>query len=241
MADPLVLLHGFTQTGGAWDATRERLATLAPGGETIAPDLRGHGRNAAARPIDTEHLVADVLAMTPGRFALAGYSMGGRLALHVALAAPHRIRHLILVSTTAGIHDPDRSAQRRADDEALAADIERDGVAAFADWWAKLPLWRTQSAEVRAAARAERVGQDPAGLAASLRGFGTGSMPDVWERLKVLNLPVTIVVGSEDERYREIARKLHTMMPWARVVVVAGVSHAVPLEAPGALARAMIR
>jgi 2-succinyl-6-hydroxy-2,4-cyclohexadiene-1-carboxylate synthase len=241
MADPLVLLHGFTQTGHAWDATRERLAALAPGGEIIAPDLRGHGTNAAARPIDTEQLVADVLALTPGRFALAGYSMGGRLALHVALAAPQRIRHLILVSTTAGIRDPERSAQRRADDEALAAEIERDGTEAFADRWAQLPLWRTQSPEVRAAARAERVAQDPAGLAAALRGFGTGSMAHVWDRLKILNLPVTIVVGSEDERYREIARKLHGQMPWARVVVVAGVSHAVPLEAPGALARAMIR
>jgi 2-succinyl-6-hydroxy-2,4-cyclohexadiene-1-carboxylate synthase len=167
--------------------------------------------------------------------------MGGRLALHVALAAPHRIRHLILISTTAGIRDLERSAQRRADDEALAAAIERDGTEAFADRWAQLPLWRTQSDEVRAAARAERVAQDPAGLAAALRGFGTGSMPHVWDRLKVLNLPVTIVVGSEDERYREIARKLHGQMPWARVVVVAGVSHAVPLEAPGALARAMLR
>lgn len=241
MADPLVLLHGFTQTGRAWDATRERLATLAPGGETIAPDLRGHGTNAAARPIDTEHLVADVLALTPGRFALAGYSMGGRLAFHVALHAPHRVRHLILVSTTAGIRDPERSARRRADDEALADELERDGIEAFADRWGALPLWRTQSDEVRDAARAQRLAQDPAGLAASLRGFGTGAMPHVWDRLQALNLPVTIVVGSEDERYREIARKLHSVMTWAKVVVVAGVSHAVPLEAPGALARAMIR
>ena len=74
---------------------------------------------------------------------------------------------------------------------------------------------------------------------ASLRGFGTGSMPHVWDRLQYLNLPVTIVVGSHDERYREIARKLHERMSWAKVVVVAGVSHAVPLEAAGALARTL--
>lgn len=241
MADPLVLLHGFTQTGRAWDATRERLRQFAPDVEAVAPDLRGHGASAAARPIDTEQLVADVLALTPGRFALAGYSMGGRLALHVALRAPHRIRRLILISTTAGIRDPQRREQRQADDEALAADLERDGIEAFADRWGALPLWRTQSAEVRAAARAERLGQDPHGLAAALRGFGTGTMPHVWDRLGVLNLPVTIVVGSEDERYREIARKLHGQMPWAKVVVVGGVGHAVPLEAPGALARAIMR
>jgi 2-succinyl-6-hydroxy-2,4-cyclohexadiene-1-carboxylate synthase len=241
MADPLVLLHGFTQTGRAWDATRERLAQFAPQLETIAPDLRGHGANAAVRPIDIEHLVADVLAQTPGRFALAGYSMGGRLALHVALQAPHRVRRLTLISTSPGIRDEERRAQRRADDEALAADLERDGIEPFADRWGRLPLWRTQSDEVRAFARAERLSQNPHGLAAALRGFGSGTMPHVWDRLRHLNLPLTIVVGSEDDRYREIARKLHTQMSWAQVVVVAGVSHAVPLEAPGALARALAR
>jgi 2-succinyl-6-hydroxy-2,4-cyclohexadiene-1-carboxylate synthase len=241
MADPLVLLHGFTQTGRAWDVTRERLRQFAPQIEPIAPDLRGHGANAAVRPIDTQHLVDDVLALTPGRFALAGYSMGGRLAFHVALHAPHRVRHLILVSTTPGIRDEERRQQRRADDEALAAELEREGIEAFADRWGRLALWRTQSDAVRAAARAERLSQDPHGLAAALRGFGTGTMPHVWDRLGALNLPVTIVVGSEDERYREVARKVHERMPWAKVVVVAGVGHAVPLEAPGALARAMIR
>ncbi len=241
MADPLVLLHGFTQTGRAWDATRDRLAQFAPQVQVIAPDLRGHGANAAVRPIETEYLVEDVLALAPGRFALAGYSMGGRLAFHVALHAPHRVRHLVLISTTAGIRDPERREARRADDEALAAALERDGIEPFADRWGELPLWRTQSDAVRAAARAERLGQDPHALAASLRGFGTGAMAHVWDRLRALNLPVTIVVGSEDERYREIARKLHAQMPWARVVVVAGVGHAVPLEAPGALARAILR
>ena len=182
-----------------------------------------------------------MLALTDGRFALAGYSMGGRLALQVALAAPHRIRHLVLISTTAGIRDPDRRAQRRADDEALAADLERDGIEAFAERWEQLPLWRTQSEEVRAVAREQRLAQDPAGLAACLRGFGTGTMPHAWDRLKTLNMKVTIVVGSEDERYREIARTMHGQMSWAKVMVVAGVGHSVPLEAPGALARAIIR
>lgn len=237
MADPLVLLHGFTQTGAAWDQVR----ALLGGRETHAPDLRGHGARAGDRPIDTATLVADVLEAAPPRFDLAGYSMGGRLALHVALAAPGRVRRLALIATTAGIADPEEAQRRREADEELAVLLERDGIEAFADRWGALPLFARQTEAQRARARAMRLGQDPAGLAAALRGFGTGAMEPVWDRLAALNLPVTIVVGSEDERFREVARRLHAAMPWARVVVVAGAGHGLPLEAPGALARALER
>jgi 2-succinyl-6-hydroxy-2,4-cyclohexadiene-1-carboxylate synthase len=65
-------------------------------------------------------------------------------------------------------------------------------------------------------------------------------MPAVWDRLTHLKIPVTIVVGSEDEKFRATARRMHKRMTWAKVVVVAGAGHALPLEAPGALAREIL-
>ncbi len=239
MGDPLVLLHGFAQTGAAWDGVRAALATRDPGLETHAPDLLGHGANGTSATADTAALVADVLAHAPQRFALAGYSMGGRLALQVALAAPGRVRRLTLISATAGLDDPEEAARRRADDEALADEIERDGIEAFTERWGALSLWDGQPEDVRAAARDQRLRQQPGGLAASLRGFGTGAMEPVWGRLPSLNLPVTILVGGRDEKFRAIARRMHEAMPWAKVVVVADAGHALPLEAPGAVARAL--
>lgn len=236
MSPPLVLLHGFSQTGRSWDGVRAALG----GVETLAPDLRGHGGAAGARPIETAALVADVLALAPpGRFALAGYSMGGRLALHVALAAPERLAGLGLISTTAGIEDVDERAARRAADEALADEIERDGIEAFAERWAALALFASQSPEVRARAQRERLAQDPAGLAASLRGFGTGAMEPVWSRLGELSMPVAVIVGEADAKFRAIGDRLVEALPAGRLALVPGAGHALPLEAPEAVAAAL--
>jgi 2-succinyl-6-hydroxy-2,4-cyclohexadiene-1-carboxylate synthase len=233
MAAPLVLLHGFAQTGAGWDDVR---AALGDDREVLAPDLRGHGAAAAARPIDTAALVADVLALAPARFALAGYSMGGRLALHVALAAPERVTALGLVSTTAGLDDPSDRAARRAADEALADDLERDGIAAFVARWEALPLWAGQPPELTARIRPQRLAQDPAGLAASLRGFGTGAMEPVWDRLAGLDIPATILVGERDTLFTALGERLRAALPAAELHVVSGAGHALVLEAPAAVA-----
>jgi pimeloyl-ACP methyl ester carboxylesterase len=122
MRETLVLLHGFTQTGRSWDPV---LAALGPARyRALAPDLRGHGGAGARRPIGFPEVVADVLATAEGDITLVGYSQGGRVALHAALAVPARIRRLVLVSTTAGLEDPQARADRRAADEELAARME---------------------------------------------------------------------------------------------------------------------
>src|SRR5919108_976871 len=104
MAETVVLLHGFAGTRDAWDLVADRLDPERY--RPLALDLRGHGEAAAKRPITFAACVADVAAAAPERFVLCGYSMGGRIALHVALAHPDRVSRLVLVASTAGIEDP---------------------------------------------------------------------------------------------------------------------------------------
>ncbi len=232
----LLLLHGFTATGRSWDPVRRRLdaGRYTP---VLAPDLRGHGEAGDARPATIAACVDDLRQPEP--FALAGYSMGGRVALHLALADPSRVTRLVLVSTSAGLSDPAERAERRRADDELADGLERAGLEAFARWWGGQPLFAGQGAEASALAHRDRLRNSAAGLAASLRGMGTGAMDPVWDRLGELTLPAVVVCGERDAKFRALGEQLVDGLPDAELVVVPGAGHAVHLEAPEAVAAAV--
>jgi 2-succinyl-6-hydroxy-2,4-cyclohexadiene-1-carboxylate synthase len=172
---------------------------------------------------------------------LAGYSMGGRVALHAALARPQLVQRLVLVGASPGLASERERAERRAADEALADRIEEIGVEAFAAEWAALPLWEGQSERVRAAANADRLRNTAGGLAAALRGLGTGTLPSLWERLPELACPVTLLAGERDAKFRAIADRMAERLPQAEVVAVSGAGHAAQLERPDLVAAALAR
>jgi 2-succinyl-6-hydroxy-2,4-cyclohexadiene-1-carboxylate synthase len=230
----VVLLHGFTHTGASWDPV-----VAALDHEAVAPDIRGHGSASAVEPVTLEAVVGDVSALAPGRFALVGYSMGGRIALHVGLAMEERVRRLVLVGASPGIaHAAEREARLRAD-LALADEIERLSIEEFATRWAQTPVLAGQPASVAARVGEDRLRNTPAGLARALRGLGTGALPPVWDRLGELTMPVALVVGERDEKFSAIAFQMAGAIERSEVVVVAGAGHAVHLEAPATVAEAI--
>jgi 2-succinyl-6-hydroxy-2,4-cyclohexadiene-1-carboxylate synthase len=236
MLPTLVLLHGFTQTRQSWRRTARALAGRY---RAITPDLPGHGQ-ALHRTPSFDATAAYVRALAPTHpFTLVGYSMGGRIALHTALALPHSIDRLILVGASPGIADPQERAQRRQADEALADRLETTSIEDFATEWGSQPLFSGQPERVRAAAYADRLRNTPHGLAQALRGLGTGIMEPLWERLPELTIPVTLVTGERDEKFHAIAERMLARLPAATHVVVPGTGHAAQLEDPEAVADAI--
>lgn len=239
MAQSIVMLHGFGGTHRAWDAVVAELEpTRGQSYRPLALDLPGHGSAARVRPIGFADCVSAVLAQAPSRFVLAGYSLGGRLALRVALAAPRRVSALVLVSSSAGIADPHERARRRTADDLLAAELEGGPFAQWVDRWRRQPLFADDPAWVSATARSDQLRNDPASLAVALRGIGTGQMEPLWERLGELAMSAVVLVGERDQRYRALGRELADGLVRGRLAVVPG-GHALLIENPRAVAAAI--
>lgn len=238
MAPTLVLLHGFTHTGASWDPVRSELGERYT---ALAPDIRGHGTASDREPVTLEAVLADIDAAAPAALTLVGYSMGGRIALQFALARPDRVERLVLVGASPGLADPDEREQRRRADERLADQAERSTIEEFEERWARTPALAGQPADVREAVRRDRLRNTPAGLARALRGLGTGALPSAWERLAELSVPVTLIAGERDRKFRDIATQMARSIPGATVEVVAGAGHAAHLEAPRQIARIIAR
>jgi 2-succinyl-6-hydroxy-2,4-cyclohexadiene-1-carboxylate synthase len=228
MAD-LVLLHGFTQTGRSWQPIAHALAGRY---RALAPDLPGHGDFAERRPASFAACDAYLRALMRHPSTLAGYSMGGRIALHAALSLGPLVERLVLIGASPGIADPAERAARAAADAALADRIEAIGIDAFVREWGAQPLFAGMPRGVAELAEEDRRRNTASGLAAALRGLGTGVMPPLWDRLGELTIPVELVVGERDEKFRAIASRMETVLPDARTHVVEGAGHAVHLEAP---------
>jgi len=237
MPTTVVLLHGFAGTGRAWDPVAQRLDRERY--TALAPDLRGHGAARAARPLGFAACVGDVLGAAPDRFVLCGYSMGGRIAQHVALAAPERVERLVLVATTPGIPEEAERAARRADDERLAAFADGATIEEFADRWAAQPLFAGTPPAAARIWREDMLRNDPRGLAAVLRGIGTGAMDSLWGRLGELTMPVAVLAGAEDPKFVALAERMVAALPNAELVVVPGAGHGLPREAPEAIVAAI--
>jgi 2-succinyl-6-hydroxy-2,4-cyclohexadiene-1-carboxylate synthase len=237
MPETVVLLHGFGNTHRAWDGVIAALEQERY--RPLALDLPGHGNVPdAERPVTFAGCVEHVLARSPERFVLCGYSLGGRVALHVALAAPERVSRLVLVSTSAGISDESERAQRRESDRALADQLEQIPYEEFIERWRAQPLFAGEPAEVGVRAREDQRRNRPDALAAVLRGIGSGEMQPLWPRLGELSMPVLVLAGERDPKYRALGRQMVELLPDARLIVPAG-GHGLPLENPTAVADAL--
>jgi 2-succinyl-6-hydroxy-2,4-cyclohexadiene-1-carboxylate synthase len=214
----LVFVPGFTQTQEAW---KHVLDGVDPTDVITVRHLATRGNFEAA---------ANRLGEAAGEGIYVGYSMGGRLCLRLAIDRPDLVRAVVLVSASPGLRDTAEREARIASDEALARDIERDGVDTFLERWLAQPMF--------ASIPPERSGIDarrqlaPEYLTACLRVLGTGAMQPVWDRLPELSMPVLLVTGTDDAKFTAIAQQMRDAIgPNAEHAEVAG-GHALLLEQP---------
>ena len=239
---PLVLLHGFSGRSDSW---AHLIPMFVKNRLVLAVDLPGHGGTYAPEDpariqmamvaADLAGLVTGLSLVESGPLDILGYSMGGRLALYFALYHPELVRRLVLESASPGLDNSEARRARQIADEELALRIETKGIEAFVTEWEELPLFASQAslpADLRAGLHQRRMENHPAGLAASLRGMGTGVQPSLWPHLSGLHCPVLLICGDLDAKFTTINREMHTAIPHSVLHIIPGAGHTPHLEAP---------
>lgn len=238
----ILALHGFTGCGADFDCLRDGSMQT----HWVTPDL--HGVDAPkAFPDLIQWLVAhfENLATNAPR-VLLGYSMGGRIALHLAwiLLREKRFRpqdRLILISASPGLKNEAERCTRRAQDSALADKIlAAPSAEDFYAFWKTIPLiasqdsmpepWRSRLLNSRKLADKTRWAQ-------ALKDFGTGTLPSLWEKLEDLDIETLLIYGENDAKFSAIAREMHAVLPRSRLCEIPHCAHAPHLESPDGVSR----
>jgi 2-succinyl-6-hydroxy-2,4-cyclohexadiene-1-carboxylate synthase len=233
----VLLLHGFMGSSADW---RGIVPALGDRALCIAVDLPGHGASLGLPPESytvegaTRAVIDTLDGLEVDRPVAVGYSMGGRLALYLALRYPERCAGLFLESTSPGIESEEERKARRMTDEEKAQRLESGGFELFLDDWYRQPLFASLARDDSLLARTidARRRNDPGELAASLRGMGTGSQPSLWEELKGLAVPALAIAGGLDEKYARISSRMADISPRVEPAVIPGAGHNVHVEAP---------
>jgi 2-succinyl-6-hydroxy-2,4-cyclohexadiene-1-carboxylate synthase len=238
-APSLVFLHGFLGRPSSWDAVRDALR-LEP--SDIALSLPGHGPRPFTPHEDSFDSAVDALAaMIPSGAPrwLVGYSMGARLALRLLIRHAERFRGATLIGCHPGLLSESERAERVAADEEKARKLLGEGLDRFVCDWEQQPLFATRRAlpaPVREAHRRRSLDHTAAGTSWAMRVLSLGRMPSSRESLAEIRVPLQLVAGSEDAKFRAIAEEIGSATPRASVHVVAGAGHDVPTEHPLAVA-----
>ncbi len=239
-------LHGFLGCKEDWD---EIITLRTDVCAHLSVDLPGHGSSQKLpdRRFEMSGCAGLLLELLDSekidRCHLIGYSMGGRLALYLAVRYPERFTGVVIESASPGLKTDDERSQRRHHDDQVAQKLLPVDFDSFLDEWYRQPIFAgldRQSDAFRAMIERRRHGH-PSGLARSLRFMGTGAQPSLWDDLSATSSRLFFVAGANDAKFRRLAGEMHHLCPRSQTAIIANAGHNTHLDRPDEFCRQIER
>jgi 3-oxoadipate enol-lactonase len=237
---PLVLLHGLGDDHRAW---RRTLPDLILNRRVILYDLRGHGGTSLGSPAGTlrqlgEDLARLLDALQIERALIVGFSLGGTIAMRIALDHPELVAGLVLVATSSRVNrvTADWYAQRvamvDAADPGLRATLDRDTE----------DVYRQSPDELAGGLTIRRQStSDPRGYGNACRALAALNAQPLDPELPRITAPTLIVASDLDQLCPPRASEIMAAgIPGSRLEVIKGAGHPIPVERPAELARLIL-
>ncbi len=234
--EPILFLHGFPLRGDMWDPVLDELEGTY---RLIIPDLRGHGQSDATKNWTIADLAEDQAGLLEEidethRVVVVGASMGGYVALEFCRFFESCVRGVVLVDTRAEADTAEAAKARRE----TAEKVLHEGPQVVANSMIERLFAPSCPSEVREHWRRVMLSMSPEGMAGALRAMAGRS--DSYETLRRLRVPTLIVVGEQDViTPSEHSKRMHEATVGSELVVMPGVGHMPPIEAPKEFAEHM--
>jgi 2-succinyl-6-hydroxy-2,4-cyclohexadiene-1-carboxylate synthase len=232
-------LHGFTGCAKDWLPV---VSSMNKKFNYYLVDLVGHGKSDSPKEnyyyfIDStvNQLKEIIISLSNNKIVLAGYSMGGRIALNFASQNASLLKGLILESCTWGINEENLRKERILQDEKLADFIMANPMDTFIDYWMNIDLFNTQrrfSNEKLSQIRNQKLNNDKTGLSNSLRYSGTGNMKPLHNNIKDIPVKTLLITGGLDSKYSDINDQMVQVFTDAEHKIIKNAGHNTHLEEP---------
>ncbi|KFZ37620.1 hypothetical protein HR45_09355 [Shewanella mangrovi] len=224
----LVLLHGFLGSGADW---RLLLDSLSQAFYCITVDLPGHGQThyqlqqSPAFAECAELVQQSVLALGIEQYHLLGYSLGGRIALHLAANYPQQLLSLQLESCHPGLQTTAEREQRASNDQQWQQRLARLPMRDFLTLWYQQAVFADLSEQQRQALIAQREQQDPASLLAMYAGTSLALQQPLWQLPSQLTCAVHYYYGTQDAKFTALAQRWQQQVPELQLHAIDAVGH----------------
>ena len=233
------LLHGFTGCAMDW---LQIASSLDKKFNYYLIDLVGHGKSDS--PIESNYYYIDsivdqvkeiILSLSKNKAILAGYSMGGRIALNFALLHQELLKGIVLESSSWGIDDEVQRNERAIQDKKLAEFIDNNSIDTFIDYWMNLDLFNTQRRlpnELIARIRERKLENNKSGLAKTLRYSGTGIMQPLHNKIGNIQIRTLLITGELDSKFTGINAEMVNGFAKSDHTIIKNAGHNTHLEEP---------
>lgn len=239
-APAVVFLHGFLGSKQDWN---EVINQLQDDFYCISIDLPGHGDNqqqAADLMLPTpgfnrcaELVTATLTALNVQHYHLVGYSLGGRIALHIAKLYPEQLLSLMLESCHPGLQSEADKLSRKQNDANWANKLSNMPITEFLTLWYQQAVFSDLSDIEQRNLVLKRSHNQPLALANCYQATSLARQDDLWDLPGQLNIAVHFIAGHQDHKFKALANSWQQQQP-VSVHCINASGHNVHLAAPEA-------
>ena len=223
-------MHGFLGSSSDWKSIVKNLSSDF---YCLAIDLPGHGLSEIDDSKDSYTIENTAMYISEflqdNKFEkcnLVGYSMGGRIAIYLAIHYPDYFNKIIIESAQPGIKDDIEREQRKKHDKNLAQKLISKPFQEFLEFWYNQPIFETLKNHKNFANLFQsRLNNSPQKLAKSLEEIGAGAQQSLWAELRKIENSCLLITGEFDTKYQKIFSKMHKEIYSSNFVILKKSGH----------------